>query len=334
MSAILDAAYRYRDRGWKVIPLFEKRPICKGWAERKYTVGDFRNRNVGVVLGSWSGGLVDVDLDCAEALELADIYLPKTDAIFGRASKPRSHRLYYATDAVHEVFSDTLIAGCKRGEVIPIIDPLTGEIGDAVEPAVSKPVMLELRSDTANGAAKFTMFPCSTHPSGERVRWDSDGEPRVLDAAKLRLACAWLAVGCIVLRYCDEWVDDRPAHNPTLDLPRRIWRTWPGVAKPIYQWLGLYNPNEDARPRRKIPDDIDVPAIVAMIDNDFDRDGWVKVGMAIYACGADYSTFLEFSRRSPNHHHEATVKRIWRSFKKPPRSVGIGTLRYLAKGNR
>jgi hypothetical protein len=317
VSEILNAARRYRDdRGWKVIPLTEKRPICERYVERKYTVGDFRNRNnVGVVLGSWSDGLVDVDLDAAEAVELADLYLPTTDSVFGRASKPRSHRLYRAVGAVHEVFSDPLIE--------------------------TKKVLLELRSDTAGvGAARHTMFPPSLHPSGEEVRWDVDGEPRVIDAAKLRLACAWLAIGCMVLRYCDEWLpDERLAHRPTLDLPRRICGAWPALEAPIHGWRGLPPPPWMARPpRRQLPDDADVPALVAMIPNDFDREGWVKVGMAIFeAMGAGgYDTFLEFSRRSPNHHNERTVKGRWRSFEKsPPRRMnGLAKLRYLARGGR
>ena len=69
---------RYRDRGWRAIPLIEKPILHRGWDEHRYKVGYFRSRNVGVVLGSRSNGLVDVDLDCPEALELADIYLPVT----------------------------------------------------------------------------------------------------------------------------------------------------------------------------------------------------------------------------------------------------------------
>jgi hypothetical protein len=37
--------------------------------------------------------LVDVDIDCAEAVALPDLYLPGTRAI-GRPSKPKSDRIY------------------------------------------------------------------------------------------------------------------------------------------------------------------------------------------------------------------------------------------------
>src|SRR5690606_32784070 len=72
-----------------------KRPVG-AWQGRidepeQFAPGD----NVGVRLGEPSGWLVDVDLDCAEAIALAPMFLPPT-ATFGRLSKPRSHWLYIA----------------------------------------------------------------------------------------------------------------------------------------------------------------------------------------------------------------------------------------------
>jgi hypothetical protein len=37
-----------------------------------------------VILGLASCGLADIDLDSPEAIELADLYLPVTGAVFGR----------------------------------------------------------------------------------------------------------------------------------------------------------------------------------------------------------------------------------------------------------
>jgi hypothetical protein len=93
--------YRQR-RGWKPIPCpyASKIPTLKGWQQLTITeanIGEYFDRsrlNVCVQLGRQSGGLTDVDLDCPEALALADALLPPTSAIFGRKSKPRSHRLY------------------------------------------------------------------------------------------------------------------------------------------------------------------------------------------------------------------------------------------------
>ena len=56
---------------------------------------DFSNYNIA------TGGdslVVDIDLDCPEALLLADYFIPSTNLEFGRASTPRSHRLLKVID--------------------------------------------------------------------------------------------------------------------------------------------------------------------------------------------------------------------------------------------
>src|SRR4051794_33921000 len=98
-----DTAIRYIRRGWNPVPVPHraKRPTDDGWQKRiideasapRYFNG--KAQNVGVILGPTSQGLTDIDLDCREAIDLAPYFLPRTDAIFGRASKPASHWLYY-----------------------------------------------------------------------------------------------------------------------------------------------------------------------------------------------------------------------------------------------
>lgn len=323
MSARLEAAGEYLRRGWAPLPVRyrAKAPIPAAWHSYIATAADFvGNGNIGVIMGERSGGLVDVDLDCAEAVELADIYLPHTGAVFGRAGKPRSHRLYIALGVHFEKFSDPINDGS---------------------------CLLELRSDTAAGGREQTVFPPSIHESGEAIRWEGDTiEPRVIDAALLRRCCAWLAAGCLVARYVDPEVGGAWARHPTVDLPRRIWRGFPAVAVPIYRWLEIYNP-DDRAVHRHVPDDIDFAALVAMIPNDFDREQWTHIGLAIYAAtdGSDEgkAVWLEFSRRSPRYNKrrrrpdeaDRTAKRVWDSFEKsPPRAIGAGYLFKLASEAR
>src|SRR5262249_42480396 len=54
----------------------------------------YQGQNMGVRLGRRSGGLVDIDLDCDEALRLASSLLPPTGRIFGRSTSQRAHWLY------------------------------------------------------------------------------------------------------------------------------------------------------------------------------------------------------------------------------------------------
>ena len=107
----IDVARSYLDRGWMPVPVpfRTKRPVLLEW--QNFTVCDddlpahFSNQklNVGVLLGTASNGLVDIDLDCAQAIHLADRFLPATEGVFGRKSKPRSHRLYVVTESVGDV---------------------------------------------------------------------------------------------------------------------------------------------------------------------------------------------------------------------------------------
>src|SRR5215212_6655455 len=93
----LDAALNYRQRGWAVIDLDvgSKSPGRPGWQHERFDEGALRERlsggprNVSILFGEPSGGLVDVDLDCAEARSLADEFLPPTASVFGRPGSPR-----------------------------------------------------------------------------------------------------------------------------------------------------------------------------------------------------------------------------------------------------
>src|SRR5215204_3145672 len=96
-------------RGWEIIdlPPGTKNPGRPGWQNERYDGETIRSRvsggprNLSVLLGKPSGGLVDVDLDCPEARMLAARFLPRTGASFGRASSPQSH-LLYVVDPVPE----------------------------------------------------------------------------------------------------------------------------------------------------------------------------------------------------------------------------------------
>jgi hypothetical protein len=319
------AARAYSRRGWAVLPVprRSKNPGFHGWQQRRFTETDLPryfsgDGNIGVRPGADSNWMVDVDLDCPEAIELADLYLPETAAVFGRASKPRSHRLYVARGATFEKFSDPFRLGPEyQGN--------------------EKACLLELRSDTAAGGKVQTIFPPSAHDdSGELIEWHGGTmEPTTVDTKVLRRCCAWLAAGCLIARYSEDgW---EVARHPYLNMAQEVWNRVPSLGEPIYSWLGKFNPDELLhRKRPTIPNDADITEVVRRIPNDLDREGWVRVGLAIYAASGGseegYAAWVEFSRRSPRHHNLKTVQRVWRSFQKsPPRSISAGSLFWLAK---
>ncbi len=189
---VLDAARDYVERGWKPLPVKSGNKGCveKGWPTLEVTADNIReyfNRwtpGVCVQLGHASNGLCDVDLDCREALELVrnfDHFLPPTAAVFGRASKPRSHYLY-----VTKLSDDSSLGA-------------TVQFPDAQ--ATDAAMLVELRVG-AGDAGAATLFPPSEHPSGETVTWASAGrsDPAEVDGDDLHHRVKILAAAALLVR--------------------------------------------------------------------------------------------------------------------------------------
>ncbi|MFK4525724.1 hypothetical protein ABIF90_003705 [Bradyrhizobium japonicum] len=178
-------ALQYTMRDWNPVPIAyrQKKPIGNDWQHRVITgskvhrfFGD-KPQNVGVQLGPKSGGLTDIDLDCPEAIVIAAAVLPRTNAIFGRASKRDSHRLY-----------TTALASKLDQAALQFKDP------------VSKGMLLEARIGGGNMGAQ-TVFPGSVHESGEQINWEVDGEPAQVDDDDLLRRAKLLAALCVFARY-------------------------------------------------------------------------------------------------------------------------------------
>ncbi|MEW5917020.1 MAG: bifunctional DNA primase/polymerase, partial [Gemmatimonadota bacterium] len=168
---VLAAARRYHADGLAVTPVKRKKALLPGWQKRRLEPDEFATHfragiNVGVLNGAMSGGLIDIDLDAPEALAVADAFLPDTALCFGRPSAPRSHRYYRCTPP-----------------------PETTQIKNP-----HGKMLIELRSDGSQ-----TVWPPSTHaPSGERIAFETRGEPAVVDAFAL-VACVEQTAACALL---------------------------------------------------------------------------------------------------------------------------------------
>lgn len=162
------------------IPPKQKSPVMKNWSKYKVTEESFnrdfpdnKDMNVGVLNGKPSGNIVDVDIDHPTALDFVDMYLPKTEMVFGRKSNPGSHRIYRCKDLPKsQKFKSS--EGC----------------------------IIEIRSTGLQ-----TVFPPSIHPSGEIISFEIDGEPTEVDKNILEQGCRIITVGTILVEnYPEEGV--------------------------------------------------------------------------------------------------------------------------------
>jgi hypothetical protein len=330
----LDCAEEYIGRGWAPVPIptHEKAPRIREWPSLRitelnaprYFTGE---QNIGIILGSASNGLTDVDLDCDEAIELASIFLTPTAAIFGRPSKQRSHRLFRV-----EGNSPTL----------KLSDPISGDM------------LLEIRGD----GGLQTVFPPSIHPSGEHIEWEIDGPPAVIEADELCNQTKRLAAACLVKRYCghvNSYAEKLAALDATDPRVNRQVREWFGIepANPKSfekELLGLgpkpphlinrlsppvcpklrhldqsdWSPADEARLRSALSA---IPA--------FNRDVWLRTGMALHASSWPnaFDLWDAWSRTCPEKYNEADQRKAWDSFGRPRKgaSITLATVVHLAR---
>ena len=180
----ISIARNYIKRGWNPVPISRraKGPATDEWQLLTITaenVAQYFNgtaQNIGVQLGPKSRGLCDVDLDCVEAMRLARYLLPPTEAVFGRASAPRSHYLYVVTDPAPET---AIKHHDENSEMI-----------------------VELRLGAKPNKGAQTVFPGSQHKeTGELIEWASEGEPLLVPYADLVRGVRGIAIGALLLRH-------------------------------------------------------------------------------------------------------------------------------------
>lgn len=113
--------------------------------------------NLGVVL---SGRLVDVDIDADHALvtEAIDYFLANTPFVWGRKSKPRTHRIFFLTKDFDRAPHSKVLQYMK-----------TLEIGGTS-------FSVELRGGSPENGL-MSVLPGSVHPSGETYDWATNFDP-------------------------------------------------------------------------------------------------------------------------------------------------------------
>ena len=172
----LESARWAHDNGYSPIqvPLGEKGPHTNGWQNTRIEAAELAayfggECNIGLLCGEPSQGLVDLDLDCAEALAVAQTLLPQTGLRHGRAGAPNSHWWYRVQPAS--------VATKKYLDV-------------------DGSVLLEIRSTGAQ-----TLIPPSKHPDGDSYTWDEKGSPALVSKDILERAVGKAAAAALLIRH-------------------------------------------------------------------------------------------------------------------------------------
>ena len=150
--------------------------VIASWSNRRKAiinsvddVDEYKNYHI--ITGD--NNIVDIDLDCLEAIKLALYFLPATNMKYGRESNPLSHWLY---------------------KVIDLTKKHTRKYFSFEDPNINKETLVELRAHD-----HYTM--CSgKYPEEEYVKWSEFSSIKETTYDVLFKSVAMLAVASIILR--------------------------------------------------------------------------------------------------------------------------------------
>ncbi len=135
------------------------------------------------------GKVVDVDIDTDNPVLTAalDHFLPHTAHVWGRASRPRTHRLYEVT-GVGDIFQPSDFGFLEVIQKYPELN-------------------VELRGGEPKNA-QYSLLPGALHPSGEAYTWHDIGAARstlvAVDGLKLVAAVRLACVAALIVPY---WIE-------------------------------------------------------------------------------------------------------------------------------
>lgn len=190
----------------------QNHPVGKNWGSHPITPGALANGsdadwdcNIGLMTGAASGNLYDVDVDCEEATMLAAKWLPPTEMVHGRTTRPRTHYWFAAPDDA---------AQGRRTYAYAELAPDETRSG-------RPQTYLELRGGKVPTPAFQTTVPPSIHTSGDQVRWDKNGMPATVAYADLEQRVRLIAAATLLVRH---W--PKKCHEATLALVGALARIW------------------------------------------------------------------------------------------------------------
>ena len=205
----LEVALEAIAKGWSPLPIkrgskgsglplkWQNLRITAATAAKHFKEG----HNVGVLMGTPSNGLTDIDLDCPEACAIATEFLPPTDAVYGRKSNRASHYLYYTTLGAANHVSEMSVndrhwARLAKGNKMRVLELRTGAHRQYDDPS-------DPEKKDGDYIGKQSVIPGSIHTCGEEYRWEpgKSGNPATADGEALTVAFHKAGAYALLLRY-------------------------------------------------------------------------------------------------------------------------------------
>ena len=153
---------------------YGKKGVNETWRQRLAKIvkqsdqfKDFQNLNI--ITGQ--NNIVDIDLDCEEAIRMVDCFLTPTGMMFGKESTPTAHRLYKVIDLEKKHTRTPFQFASKE-----------------------KSMLVEFRAND-----HYTMC-LGMHDSGQNIVWSQYSSPVEITYDKLFKQVSKLAVACAILR--------------------------------------------------------------------------------------------------------------------------------------
>lgn len=164
--------------------------------------------NLGALM---AGKYVDIDIDCtSNYLKAAlDYFLPRTAYVFGRKSKPNSHRIY----ALHDDFD--------RGPYSSILRYIKGLVKGVID---DESYSIEIRGGKPENGL-FTVLPGSYRDDvKEHIEWSSDIDPTVAAAyVKIDTLVKAVRLAVVASLFAPHWVEG-VRNDMSLALAGTLWR--------------------------------------------------------------------------------------------------------------
>lgn len=151
----------YIDKGYAVVPIGKgEKKAHSSWPKKTYKAKDFNDGdNIAFKCGKPSGGLIDFDCDCLEAVEVARLLMPKTGLVHGRAGKPDSHYWFKSNQEMK-----------------------TTQFTDIKDSAGKSRMLLEIRSTGGYTVVPPGIWTDKQGNNPEDITWSIEREPTAIDA--------------------------------------------------------------------------------------------------------------------------------------------------------